>query len=144
MYSLVAKRTQLVQAVFANNVAVGNRYNFTDIPNLSRNNIIVYGFEGFTATQLSVTPDQNTVVPAGDIDNIVVTFRDINKVEFVYQLPLYSTVRSLNGGFPIMIKPRIINLTDCYVQCSAVGSITANMTVPFVLYYDIIGEQQKS
>jgi hypothetical protein len=39
-----------------------------------------------------------------------------------------------------MVKPRIINLTDCYVQIVQVGGITTNMVGAFNLYYSIVGE----
>lgn len=138
IYNLVAKRTQLVTAQFTGTPAVGRKYNFLDIPNLSRNNIMVYGFEAFSATQLSVTPDSLTVIDAADTDQITITLRDINKEEFVYQMPYYGAIRSLNGGFPIAIKPRIINLTDCYLQITATTGISTNEVGVLQLYYDIV------
>jgi spore maturation protein SpmB len=55
MNNLIIKRSQLVEATFVGGAAAGKKYQFTEVPNLSRNNIIVYGFEAFTATQLSIT-----------------------------------------------------------------------------------------
>ena len=45
MNNLVIKRSQQIQFVLAGSVAVGRRYFATDIPNLSRNNVVVYGIE---------------------------------------------------------------------------------------------------
>ncbi len=138
IYSLVAKRYQLVECQFTGTPAVGNKYPFLDIPNLSRNNIIVYGFEAFGATQLSVTPNTNTVIAAADIDQIVITLRDIHKDEFIYQIPYYTAIRSLNGGLPIIIKPRVINLTDCYMQITDTTGISQDEVGVVGLYYDLV------
>lgn len=136
--NLVAKRTQLVTAQFTGTPAAGRKYYFQDIPNLSRNNILVYGFEAFTATQLAVTPDNLTVIAAADQDQITITLRDNKKEEFVYQMPYYSAIRSLNGGFPIIIKPRIINLTDCYLQLTDATGVSQDEVGVLQLYYDLV------
>jgi hypothetical protein len=47
-------------------LAVGNRYYFQDIPNLSRNNIIVYGLEAFTESLLAVAHSVSTFVGASN------------------------------------------------------------------------------
>jgi hypothetical protein len=141
MNNLIIKRSQIVESQFTGSPSVGKKYNFLEIPNLSRNNIILYGFEAFTDAQLSVTPNNNVVIPEADQVGVVVTLRDNNKREFVYQIPYYTLIRANNGGFIIMVKPRIINLTDCYVQIVSVGTITQNMVAAFNLYYSIVGEE---
>jgi len=140
MNNLIIKRSQIVEAQFTGTPSVGKKYNFLEIPNLSRNNIILYGFEAFTAAQLSTTPNNNTVIASADQVNVVVTLRDNNKREFVYQVPYYTLIRANNGGFIVMVKPRIINLTDCYVQITSAGTISSNQVATFNLYYSIVGE----
>lgn len=140
MNNLIIKRSQLVEARITGTPATGRRYNFLEIANLSRNNIILYGYECYTREQLVVAPDGSQVVAAADIDGVVVTWRDINKVEFVYQQPAFNLVRSNVGGFVTMCKPRVINLTDSYVQLTDVGGIVANDVVVFNIYYQLIGE----
>jgi hypothetical protein len=97
----------------------------------------LYGFEVYTADQLSVTPNGNTVIPTADTNNVVLSFRDTNKVEFVYQVPIYNLIRSNVGGFITMITPRLINLTDSYIQLVDVGGITVNEVVAVNLYYSL-------
>ena len=80
------------------------------------------------------------MIPQADQVGVVVTLRDNSKREFVYQIPYYTLIRANNGGFIVMVKPRIINLTDCYVQIVQVGGITTNMVAAFNLYYSIVGE----
>jgi hypothetical protein len=140
MNNLIIKRSQLIEAQFTGTPAAGKKYQFTEIPNISRNNIIVYGFEAFTATQLAVTPNNNTVVASGVSDQLVVTLIDSDNKERVYQLPYYTAIRSLNGGFVLMVKPFILNLTRSYVQITSASGINANEVASFNLYYSIIGE----
>ena len=140
MNNLIIKRSQLIEAQFTGTPAAGKKYQFTEIPNISRNNIIVYGFEAFTATQLAVTPNNNTVVASGVSDQLVVTLIDNENKEKIYQLPYYTAIRSLNGGFVLMVKPFILNLTRSYVQITSATGINANEVASFNLYYSIIGE----
>jgi hypothetical protein len=140
MNNLIIKRSQLIEAQFTGTPATGKKYQFTEIPNISRNNIVIYGFEAFTATQLAVTPNNNTVVASGVSDQLVVTLIDNDNKERVYQLPYYTAIRSLNGGFVLMVKPFILNLTRSYVQITSATGITANEVASFNLYYSIVGE----
>ena len=140
MNNLIIKRSQLIEAQFTGTPATGKKYQFTEIPNISRNNIVIYGFEAFTATQLAVTPNNNTVVAAGVSDQLVVTLIDSDNKERIYQLPYYTAIRSLNGGFVLMVKPFILNLTRSYVQITSATGISANEVASFNLYYSIVGE----
>ena len=140
MNNLIIKRSQLIEAQFTGTPATGKKYQFTEIPNISRNNIVIYGFEAFTATQLAVTPNNNTVVASGVSDQLVVTLIDNDNKERVYQLPYYTAIRSLNGGFVLMVKPFILNLTRSYVQITSATGITANEVASINLYYSIVGE----
>lgn len=140
MNNLIIKRSQLAEAQVTGSVAVGKKYQFLEIPNLSRNNILLYGFEVYSATQLSVTPNGNNVIAAADIKNVVLSFRDTNKVEFVYQVPTFSLIRANVGGFITMITPRLINLTDSYIQLTATGGINVDEVLAVNLYYSLPGE----
>ena len=141
MNNLIIKRSQIVEAQFTGTPAVGKKYQFLEVPNLSRNNILLYGYEVYARTQLRATPLGNDVILAADVHNIVLSFRDTNKVEFVYQAPIYSLIRSNVGGFITMITPRLINLTDSYVQItSAANTITTDEVVAVNLYYSLPGE----
>ena len=66
----------MLEAQIVSTPAVGKKYQFTEIPNLSRNNIIVYGIEAFTTTQLTTTPTNNTPITAAESLGIVVTLVD--------------------------------------------------------------------
>ena len=139
MFNLAIIQSQTVEAKFSGSVATGRRYTFTEIPNISRNNLLLYGFEAYTADQLSTSASGNTVVASADANQILVTLKDTNNNEFVYQQPLYSLIRSNNDGLVTVIKPRIINLTDCYVEITETTGISAEEVVVFSFYYDIVG-----
>jgi hypothetical protein len=140
MNNLIIKRSQLVEAQIVGTPAAGKKYQFTDVPNISRNNIIIYGFEVFTAAQLAVTPNNNTVIASDKSDQLVITLVDNENREIIYQLPYYTAIRSLNGGFVLMVKPFILNLTRSYVQITSATGISENQVASVNLYYSIIGE----
>ena len=140
MNNLIIKRSQLIEAQISGTVATGKKYPFTQVPNISRNNILVYGFEAFSSSQLAVTPSNNTVISSSATDQLVVTFVDDKNVERVYQIPYYTLISSLNGGFIKMVKPFILNLTRCYVQITSTTGINTDEVASLNLYYSIIGE----
>jgi hypothetical protein len=136
MNNLVIKRSQQIQFVLSGSVATGRRFFATDIPNLSRNNVVVYGVEFFTASQQATTPTGLTCVSTST--GIAVTLRDNKKQEFMYQVPMYTLIRSNNAGLIVLLKPRIINLTDCYVTVTNTTSLNAGEAVSANLYYDLV------
>ena len=136
MNNLVIKRSQQIEFRLTGSLGTGKRYFATDIPNLSANNVVVYGIEFFTASQQTTTPTGNTVVAAST--GIVCTLRDNKKQEFMYQVPMYTLIRSNNAGLIVLLKPRIINLTDCYVQITNTSSLNLNESVAANIYYDLI------
>jgi hypothetical protein len=141
MNNLIIKRSQLVTAVIETAVpAAQQKFYFQDIPNLSRNNIVVYGLEAFSRTQLSVTPNGNAVITAAATAGVTVTLRDTNKVEYLYQEPYYTLIRANNFGLVTMLKPRVINLTDCYITVANPAGIAQNEAAAIVLYYDFINQ----
>lgn len=130
----------MLEAQIVSTPAVGKKYQFTEIPNLSRNNIIVYGIEAFTTTQLATTPNNNTPISSTSQTGLVVTLVDNNNKERIYQLPYYTAIRSLNGGFVLMFKPFILNVTRSYVQLTNTTGVSANQVAVFNIYYSIVGE----
>ena len=138
MNNIIIKQSQLVTATIDGTPTVNRRYKFNDIPNLSRNNIILYGIEAYSASQLSKTSDVSDVVAAADALGLTVTLKDNNNNEFIYQMPYYNLIRSVNGGFVILLEPKIINLTDCYVQINNVLSLADGDEAVFNFYYDFV------
>jgi hypothetical protein len=138
MNNIIVKQSQLVTATFTGTPAVNRRYKFDDIPNLSRNNIILYGIEAYSADQLVSTDDGSDVLSGADSLGVTVTLKDNQNNEFIYQMPYYNLIRSNNGGFVILLEPKIINLTDCYVQINNVLAIANGDKAVFNFYYDFV------
>ena len=51
---------------------------------------------------------------------------------------MYTLIRANNAGLIVLLKPRIINLTDCYVQITNTTSLTVGESVAANLYYDLV------
>lgn len=140
MNNLIIKRSQLIEAKIVGTPTTGKKYPFTQVPNISRNNIVIYGFEAFTATQLAVTPNGTAVIPATAQANVIITFVDTDNVERIYQIPYYTLISSLNGGFIKMAKPFVLNLTKSFTQLVSTTNVTASDAISLNLYYSIVGE----
>jgi len=138
MQNLIIKKSQQVTATFDGTPAAGKKYYFDDIPNLSRMNIVLYGIEAYTAAQLVATSSGKTVIADADKDQILVTLKNAQNEEFIYQAPLIDFIRSENGGFVVMLEPQIINLTDCYVQLVDATGVSSDEVVAFNFYYDFV------
>lgn len=140
MDNSVIIKSQLVEAQVTGSVATGRRYNFLDIPNLSRNNIVIYAIEALSYTQLKASPTGNAVLgsaASADVsDQVVFTLVDTNNEQFIYQFPVYSAVRSNNPtGSILKVAPKLINLTACFIQLVDTTDIAVNQTQVFNIYY---------
>jgi hypothetical protein len=140
MNNLIIKRSQLIEAKIVGAPTAGKKYPFTQVPNISRNNIVIYGFEAFTADQLAVTPNGTTVIPSGAGAEVVITFVDTDNVERIFQIPYSTLISTNNGGFIKMVKPFALNLTKCYAQLVSTNNMSASEAISLNLYYSIIGE----
>ena len=105
MNNLVIKRSQQIEFRLTGSIATGKRYFATDIPNLSRNNVVVYGIEFFTSAQETTTPTGNTVTSVST--GTVVTLRDNKKQEFMYQVPQYTLIRANNAGLIVKTSSQL-------------------------------------
>ena len=137
MQQVIAKHTSQVTATIGAATA-GRTFTFDDDPMLSKNNIIVYGIQAFTAAWTAATEGGATVIADADKVNIAVTLVDNNNYAFVDEQPVSDLIRGDNGGFIFPIVPRVLNLTSCYIRVLAAGSLSANEVVAFTLYYDFL------
>lgn len=140
MNNLVIKRSQLVEFPISGTPTTLRRYKARTIPNLSRNNIILYGLECYTEDQLFQTPSGEPVVDTADSNKIVLTLMDTNKEQFIYNCPIVSLIRENVGGFVTLFKPRLINLNDAYIQLTDATGLASGENVVFNFYYELVGE----
>jgi hypothetical protein len=125
MQNVIIHRSVLAEARITATPAIGQRFFFDDIPDISKNNIVVYGIIGYSATQLSTSPQQRTVIAAAGIPSVALTIVDANNVQLVQQMPVYDTVRSLNGGFVATFDNLPMNLTRSYIEIMATTSLNS-------------------
>jgi hypothetical protein len=140
MENSVIIKSQLVEAQVTGTPSTGRRYNFLEVPNISRNNIVCYAIEAFGVDQLTFSPSGKEVVGGAAASmipttGIVVTLVDNKKQEFTYQIPYSAMIRQNNGGFLIYLAPRLLNLTDCYIQITNTTDIATDEVAIFNLYY---------
>lgn len=140
MNNLIIKRSQIVEFQITGTPSTFKRYGALPNPQLQRNNVILYGLECFTSDQLKNTPTGNAVIGTADKSQVVVTLVDVNKDQFVYNFPITSLIRTDVGGFVCLLKPRLINLNDCFIQLTDATGILTNEVVAFNFYYDLITE----
>lgn len=140
MENSVAVRSQLIEAKVVGSIGTGTRYAVLDVPDISQNNVMAYAIETFGYNQLVASPKGNTVIGGaatsqGPISQATLTLVDNKKQQFINQIPLYSLVRANNGGDLFYFAPRILNLTDCFIQLTATTNVALNEVAIFNIYY---------
>ena len=138
MQNAIVHRSVLAEARITAAPAVGQRYFFDDIPDISKNNIAVYGIIGYSAAQLLLSPAQRTVIAAAGVPSLAFTLVDSNNVELVQRMPVYDTVRSLNGGFIAVFDNLAMNLTRSYIEVMATTSLNSGESWVCELLYRYI------
>lgn len=137
MNNLILKRSQLIEAQLTG-TGLNTKSYFQQIPNLSRNNIKVYGIEVYTATQLAKSVSNATVLPASALPSLTVTLVDKNGQFPIQDLPVYNLVRSLNSGFVTLLANFEMNLTACYINNVDTANLNTGQVLLFNLYYSLI------
>ncbi len=138
MQNAIIKNSLLAEARIVSTPAVGQTFFFDDVPDISKNNIVVYGIIGYSATQLALSPQQRTVIAAAGVPSLALTIVDSNGVTLVQRMPVYDTVRSLNGGFIAVFDDLRMNLTRSYVEVMATTSLNVNESFVCELLYRYI------
>lgn len=115
-------------------IALGQRYTFLDVPQLRYNAVIIEGLEGFTNTQLAVSPNnKNIITPTGSL-NLVLTLV-VDETEDIYQIPYYTLISSNNAGLIREFANKRINLVKSYITILNTTGLTAGESAIFNFYY---------
>lgn len=136
--NLITKYSQSVDAVITATPAVGQQFNFRQVNNLAYENIVVYGIEAYSRSQLAVSENGNTLVAANGIPSLAVTLFNDKSQKIIDQYPVFNMIRTNNAGLLIPLEPFIINLTKCYIRVNATTNLNINETVVFTVHYDYI------
>jgi hypothetical protein len=145
MNNLIADHSQLVEAQIISTPGYGATFVFQDIPNIAKGNIELYGIEAYSADQMAFAPSGLEVIDASDVPNISYTLvtTDSNYKQVENQ-PYYNAIRSLNGGFIVLLNNMKIDLTKCYITILDAGGLQVNQTCVFNLYYNLIQAEAKN
>jgi len=136
MNNIIIKRSYLVQARI-NALGTLLTFNFDDVPEISKNNIVLYGIEAFTADQMAVSPiDGATVIDAAGAPSVSFTLIAPGNKQEVQTMPVYNAIRSNNNGNVLLFEGIRLNLTSCYITLASTANLNANEVVLFNLYYD--------
>lgn len=116
MQNVIIQRSVLAEARIVAAPAIGQQYMFDPVQEIATNNILLYGIIGYSSTQLVKSPQNRPVVPVGGVPSLALTICTSSASKLVWRMPIYDTVRSLNGGFVATFNNLPINLTQSYIE----------------------------
>lgn len=130
MQNVIIQKSLLVEARIVGTPAALQTYQFDPVQNIALNNILVYGVIGYSATQLNISPQNRPVIAAAGIPSLALTFVNAQNQKQIWRMPVYDTVRSLNGGFVATFDDIALNLTSSYIEL--MGTTGLNLGDSFV------------
>lgn len=134
--NIIIKKSYLCQAKITAAPGALQTYNFTDIPEISKNNIVLYGIEAFTAAQLAVSPiDGSTVIAAAGAPSVSFTLIAPGNKQEVQDMPVFNAISANNNGNKILFEGIRLNLTSCYITLNSATSLNNGEVVMFMLYF---------
>ena len=99
------------------------------------NNANIYGVIAITATEMTTSPQGNTVTAASDLPKAALTLAKFpGSDKKIDTIPLYTLDRTLNQGLFTMFKPFKWNPSASGVNILATG-LTANQAFVFIFLY---------
>lgn len=126
--NLITQRTYLTE-IQLTSVTTGQQFQFNDVPTLRLGNIRLEGLQVFTADQLAVSPNGNTVISAAGSTGLVLTLAEERNDQIIYQIPIYDLISVNNGGLIRLFNSLQINLIKSFVQIMDGTSLNANESV---------------
>ncbi len=135
MQNLVIKKSQLITAKFRNTPAANQKIYFDDIPEINRDNILVYGIEAYTADQVAQDESGNTLISSAGAKSLNLTLVVRGNDEEVQQIPVTGLIRSNVNGFYTLLNRKCISLTQSYITTNSGSNLSQNQVVQFNLYY---------
>lgn len=138
MQNVIITRSTLIEARIVSTPAALQKYVFDPNPEIDRNNILVYGIVGYSATQLAASPMSNrAAIPQADVPNIALTIQNAQGTSLIDRMPMYNTVRSLNGGFVVTFADLPMNVTRSFIELTGTGTLANTQSVIFEIYYKL-------
>ena len=113
-------------------IAAQKQINFNFIPQLEGSTI--YAIQTFSASDLAVSPNNQTVVSTAGLANITVTFC-VGDDQDVYLYPISDLRSGNNAGFQRLFANKKLNLTKSFITIQAVAAINNNESTLFQFIY---------
>jgi len=135
MYGVVVIERSLGVEVNLKTSNNGDQFFLPDNQIIRGQRIRVYGIECFTVAQLTKTPGALTTVAAAGALGLMINFVDGNSSNLAYQIPYYTFISSLNGGFIREFKPFECILTKSFIQITDATSVVAGTAAYIHLVY---------
>lgn len=137
-------RQDLLEIPIDNTPAVGNQYKFQLSQNnyLNKENVMIYGIEFLSVTEMSVSPTGRALIPAVDVPNFILNiFERGATTQFGRNYPATRLRPSLYDGITQYFNPKPIDLNLSYAQGVATGTWASGQSICLNIYYKVIGEK---
>jgi hypothetical protein len=135
MYGVpIINRSLTIEVKLTSNSA-GQTFQFPDNQIIRGQSVTVYAIEAFTRTQCTKSPSSLDVVTQAGATGLSVTFQDNSSINRVYEIPYYTLLAYLNGGFIREFKPFKCVLSKSFVKILDGANITANDVAFFNIVY---------
>lgn len=94
------------------------------------------GLEVVSASQLSVAPDNSTMIVEADVPKFTLVLQDMRSTDKVYQTPLNTFYPAANGGIIRSLDDIDVNITKSYIQIVDSTGLAAGESVGFNFYFE--------
>lgn len=135
MYGIPVTERSLSIEVKLTTTAVGAQIIFPDNQIIRGNNIVVYGIESYTSTQITTTPSGNTVITDAGAGGITLNFLDDKSINLVNQIPYLALNAAINSGVVREFKPFKCVLQKSFITITQSGSLSVGQSAFFNLIY---------
>jgi hypothetical protein len=115
----------------------GYTLQLVDNPIIRMPNVLIVGVEVYTASQLTKTPAQNTVVTEAEAKGIVITLQNDKNEYKMYETPILALNPAVNNGVSREFTPFRLVMQNSYVKVTDSAVVTPNRSVYIAFNYII-------
>lgn len=135
MYQPVIEYSYLAEIKLVNAPLAGQTVPFLDIPQLrlAMKSVKTVGLSVFTATQLAVSPNSNTMVST--VAGMVLTLQVEGSAQDIYNIPCVDLLSASNSGLIRLFKEKTINFPKSFITILSATSLNLNESVCFNIIY---------
>jgi hypothetical protein len=135
MYGIPVTERSLVVEVQLTSINQGTQFVFPDNQIIRGQNIMVYGFESYTASSVTKTPSGNSLVTDSGASGLTLNFLDDKSINLVNQIPYNALNTYLMGGVVREFKPFRMVLQKSFVSISDSTNLSINQSILLNILY---------